>query len=181
MTNSSSKEMDAANHGLIINHTRIRAFDTFNEQYSAKAIEICQLLKEFQIYLVLDYDSQYFNSVNMEENDPFGYYIEVKTGRASDAIAEIMVNKTLCERLELTAQEMLAAVAHEVGHIMFYFHTEKEKWKGIDEEMICDEYVCRMGLKDEMVSLLKKMIDSGKYELEQTFSFRQRIDNINYE
>lgn len=170
--------MNAINHNLIINCTDISVFDAFNGEYSKKAIEICSLLQEFQIRIVCVCESPYAKKL-MVENDAFGYYMEVNSGKASNANAEIIVNPTMCDRLGLTDREMLAAVAHEVGHIMFYFHTEKDKYNGNIEEMICDSYACRMGLKDEMISLLKKMVESGECSQNQVKQFKLRINYIN--
>jgi len=169
--------MHMTNHELIINSTGISAFDSFNGEYSSKAIEICDLLMQFQIKIVHDYDSLFAEDV-MRENDAFGYYLDKGSYNASGTYAEIIVNVSMCKRLCLTDAEMLAAVAHEVGHIILFFH-EKKAWShGDGEEMQCDDYACKMGLKEEMVSLLNKMIDSGEYEQEKTECFRRRIEYI---
>ena len=169
--------MCKTNYELIINHTGIGAFDVFNAKYSEKALEICSQLAAFQIHIVHHYDTPF--SDDMGDNDAAGYYIEPKSKDTSRRYAEIIINFAVCERFCLTDAELLAAAAHEVGHVIFYFLTDKEFFQGGNaEEMLCDDYACRMGLKDEMVSLLNKMIASGEYEQEQNDNFRQRIEYI---
>ena len=64
--------------------------------------------------------------------------------------------------MKLSNHEMYAAIAHEVGHVIFFFKEEKENKKDF-EEIICDYYACLMGLAESLVSLLNKLIRSGDY------------------
>lgn len=55
--------------------------------------------------------------------------------------------------MELTTKDKLAAIAHEIGHIIFFFLENKS----IDEELKADEFACKMGLSIELLGLLEKI------------------------
>ncbi len=147
---------------LIKNKTEFEVFDTFNEKYSELAISLCCFLAKFQIIAISNYESEHIDDIGMKESDPFGCFIDKTEYDASSTYAEIVINKKKCEELELSDQEIHAAIAHEVGHVIFYFLENKENKKEI-EEVICDQYACRMGLADSLCSLLDKLISSRDY------------------
>lgn len=147
---------------LIKNRTGLKVFDTFNEKYGEIAISLCYLLAKFQIIAISTYDSEHIDDIGMKQSDPFGCFIDNTEYDGSSTYAEIVINIKKCEELELSDQEFHAAIAHEIGHMIFYFLENKENEKDI-EEVICDQYVCRMGLADSLFSLLDKLIGSGDY------------------
>ncbi len=149
-------------HQLIKNKTELEVFDTFNEKYSEFAISLCYLLTMFQIFAISTYDSEHVDDIGMKVSDPFGCFINKTEYDASSTYAEIVINKKKCEELELSEQEIHAAIAHEIGHVIFFFIEDKENKKDM-EEVICDQYACRMGLADSLISLLDKLISSGDY------------------
>ena len=146
-------------HQLINNKTGLEVFDTLNEKYSEIAISLCYILAKFQIIAISTYDSKHIGDIGMNESDTFGCFIDKTEYDASSTYAEIVINKKKCEELELSNQEIHAAIAHEIGHVIFYFIKDKENKKDM-EEVICDQYVCRMGLADSLASLLDKLICS---------------------
>ena len=150
-------------HNLIVNKTNLKELESFNKNFSDKVISICPLLSKFQIHIVKHYDSQYLVETKFNPNDIFAYYLKKESICASTIYAEIIVNEDLCIKLQLTKNELFAAIAHEIGHIIMFFHTEKEQFQGQAEEIYCDTYACRIGLSDSLITLLNKMIDSGLY------------------
>ena len=114
------------NYPLIINKTKLKVFDTFNKENSGLAISICPLLKKFQINAIAMSDSKHVYDIGMEDYDPFGSYIYKSQYDASSTYAEIVINENRCTELNISEQEMLAAIAHEVGHIIFFFLEDKE-------------------------------------------------------
>ncbi len=150
------------NNQLIINKTELEVFDTFNKKYCNIAISICCLLAKFQIVALRINDSEHITDIGLNEYDPMGFYINKTEYDASSTYAEIVINEKKCEELELSSHELYAAIAHEVGHVIFYFREDKENKKNM-EEIICDQYACRMGLADSLISLLDKLIGSGDY------------------
>lgn len=160
---------------LVINKTNISAFDTFNSEYALKAISICNILSKFQIIAVDYNDSLYVDKIDLKEFEAFGNYINKEEYDASSTYAEIIVNESVCSKLRLSEQEMMAAIAHEVGHIIFYFKTNKEDFQGQAEEVSCDTYACRMGLAIPLCSLLEKQIYTGDYQMELVNQMKNRL------
>lgn len=151
------------NYHLIVNKTKFEVFDTFNSKYASKAISICPVLGKFQI-VAMNYDeSSHIHDVDLKDYEAFGSYINKAGTEPSSTYAEIIINERVCDRTKLSEQEMIAAIAHEVGHIIFYFKTNKEDFQGQGEEACCDIYACRMGLSKPLYSILEKLICSGDY------------------
>jgi deoxycytidylate deaminase len=162
-------------HQLIVNKTIVKAFDTFNSEYALKAISICNILSKFQIIAVDYNDSLYVDKIDLKDYEAFGFYINKVGIEPSSTYAEIIVNERVCERMGLSEQEMIAAIAHEVGHIIFYFKTNKEDFQGQAEEVSCDTYACRMGLAIPLCSLLEKQIYTGDYQMELVNQMKNRL------
>jgi hypothetical protein len=159
---------------LVNNTTNVSAFDTFNEFYAPKAVQICPILKKFRINIVSHNITKYAKEAQLCENDAFVYYLkQEKDNDASSVYAEIIVNTDICNKLQLTEQELLAGVAHEVGHIIFYFRTDKDQLHGF-EEINSDYYASEMGLLHPLLTLLRKLITSGLYPDELVEQMRQR-------
>ena len=160
---------------LVINRTNISAFDTFNREYALKAISICSILGKFQI-IAVDYDdSLYVDKKDLKEYEAFGNYINKEEYDASSTYAEIIVNESVCSKLRLSEQEMMAAIAHEIGHIMFFFKSDKEKYGGQAEEVFCDQFACKIGLAKPLNTLLNKLVLSGDYKEELVRQMKNRI------
>ena len=162
---------------LINNKTRMKVFDTFNEEYAELAISICNLLGKFQIHALYHYDSKHLDDIGFDEFDSFASYINKEEYDASSTFAEIVVNEDKCKELCLTELEMLAAIAHEVGHIIFYFHTDRERNIGL-EEFLCDKYACRMNLATPLESLLRKLANNRDCSNDIQNILFQRIEFI---
>ena len=163
------------NYHLIVNKTKLEVFNTFNREYASKAISICPVLRKFQIVATNYDESSHIHDVDLKDYEAFGFYINKVGIEPSSTYAEIIVNERVCERMGLSEQEMIAAIAHEVGHIIFYFKTNKEDFQGQAEEVCCDTYACRMGLAIPLCSLLEKLIDSGDYQMELINQMKNRL------
>lgn len=160
---------------LIVNKTKFEVFDTFNSKYASKAISICPVLGKFQI-VAMNYDeSSHIHDVDLKDYEAFGSYINKAGTEPSSTYAEIIINERVCDRTKLSEQEMIAAIAHEVGHIIFYFKTNKEDFQGQAEEVSCDTYACRMGLAIPLCSLLEKQIYTGDYQMEFVNQMKNRL------
>lgn len=72
-------------------------------------------------------------------------------------------------QLELTTNDKLAAIAHEIGHIIYFFLENKP----IDEELKADEFACKIGLSRELLGLLGKMKKANIYD-ETTSKYLER-------
>lgn len=163
---------------LIKNKTSIGTLDLFNESFSSIAISLCPLLNKFSIYIVSHLKTNHANETLFNENDTFSYYVRKEEEDASSTYAEIIVNEDLCNNLSFTIQEMLAAIAHEIGHIIMFFRADKDVIQSL-EEFCSDNYACQMGLATPLYSLLNKLINSGLYSEAQIKIMQKRLYFIN--
>ena len=148
---------------LIKDKTNSGLQDLLNEVLMSKAILICPILNKFSIDMVNYWDSNSVEEVNLRKNDAFSYFLKKEGFDPSTTYAEIIVNKDLWSSLCLTNKEIMAGIAHEIGHIILFFRSDKEDIKGQAEEVCCDDYACRMGLASHLLTLLEKLIKSGLY------------------
>lgn len=138
---------------MIENHTQNKLYDEFDELYGKKAIAICPLLSKFNI---LVYTKERYEIAEVKEKlpeiewdgSPLAFSLNKPDGDASLTLAIIVVDENCCELLELTNEEIMASTAHEVGHIIFFFLTNKTIYDNVGEEIMADEYAVRMGLGD---------------------------------
>ena len=160
---------------LVINRTNISAFDTFNREYALKAISICSILGKFQIIAVDYNDSLYVDKKDLKEYEAFGNYINKEEYGVSSTCAEIIVNEIVCSKLRLSEPEIMAAIAHEIGHIVFFFKSDKEQYVGQAEEVYCDQFACKIGLAKPLYTLLNKLVLSGDYQEELVQQIKNRL------
>ena len=73
---------------------------------------------------------------------------------------------------------MLAAIAHEVGHIIFFFLDGKESYDKEAEEMKADSYVKKVLLEYHSIETLKCLINSGSYPKEMCAQMERRIERL---
>lgn len=163
---------------LIENRSDISCLSFFNEEFRSKIEELCPLLKQFTIYIVNKNDSKFTNDAHLDDNDAFGFYLVKDQAPISSTYVEIIVDKKICQKLNLTQSEMMAAIAHEIGHVIKFFRVDAEDLQGLEEEVCCDMYACRIGLATPLYSLLCKLIDSNLYNQEQSAMIKNRLLSI---
>lgn len=163
---------------LIINKTNIAIFDEFNKYYE-RAFLICSILKKIKINIVNSEESLYKKASDFCSTDVFAFYLNKTEADASNTYVEILFNEYLSRKLGLTPQELLAGIAHEIGHVIFYFRDDKEECKEY-EEFISDFYAHQIGLKIPLVSLLQKLVSFELYPKEQNESILLRIKHLIY-
>lgn len=163
---------------LILNKTGINIIDDFNVEYATQAIEICPLIREFQILVLYYNQSKHKKQLCLKKYDAFGYYISDEDGQASSTYAEIAINEHALNELSLMPQEILAALAHEIGHIMLFFNTKREQYKGQGIEVYCDQIACRIGLAKPLKSLLEKLLQNEHLPHELIQQIKNRIQFI---
>ena len=167
-------------HQLITNKTSIEAFDIFNREYGSKALSICPELGEIAIIAVYHNESSDEGSFN--DYDALGFYYDYLTTPKS---AEVIINEEACNRLELTEEEMLAAIAHEIGHIK-YTELNQTSTQGQVSEIESDDFAFSLCLGKPLIMLLMKLLKSQILpdELKQMINNRLlflMIDKILYD
>ena len=156
---------------LIINKTCIEAVNDFNRLYGQKAINLCPELNNITINAVCHDDSLHLSELNLNSNDAFAYYFYFE---ASPKTAEIVINKEVLLRQGMDNEDIQAAIAHEIGHIIS-IENYGDCFKELTAEVLSDDYASKIGLRNQLISLLKKMKDSGEYYDFQLRWFEKRI------
>lgn len=157
---------------LIINKTDIEAVNDFNRLFGLKAISICPELYNITINAVYHNDSQHLSELNLNSNDAFAYYFYYET---PPKIAEIVINEKVLLRQGMENADIQAAIAHEIGHIIS-IETHGDCNTGLIAEILSDNYASKIGLRNQLISLLKKMKDCGEYYDYQLRGLEKRID-----
>lgn len=171
---------------MIENHTANKIFDEFEKCYTEKAIGICPYLSKFPIHV---YTKEQYDVSEVKErlpeidweDSPLACSMNKTEDDASSMLAVVVVDESCCELLGLTNEEIMASAAHEVGHIIFYFLSNKAIYDKFGEEIIADEYATRMGLGNQLKSALIKLKSSDLYPEVQRNLMRIRIQRIDFE
>ncbi|MCM1152652.1 MAG: hypothetical protein NC328_03240 [Muribaculum sp.] len=71
---------------------------------------------------------------------------------------QIYLSETEIGRLGLTNPEIFAAIAHELGHILYHTHP----W-GYDAETRADTLAAELGLGTQMISVIEKIIACRRF------------------
>ena len=159
---------------LIKNTDNIEVFDMFNKKYGQKVLSLFPELNEIEIHAVNHNNATTIAQKDLDEKDTFAFFFNEKE---NPKYAEIIINKDACKLFDFSEQELMAAIAHEIGHII-----KRVRLNFViieqDEEIISDDYVCKIGLGSPLLSLLNKFVNSGFYLEKALEPIRQRIHII---
>ena len=141
-------------------------FGKFSHYYGGTLISICHLLTKFKIhvYTLEQYlaFADNFPKIEDVENQLFACFVKNDTPHAETTVAGLVFTQSLIDELELTESEQFAAIAHEIGHILYFYLENKNSYPS--EEVYADSVACRIGLKDSILSVIDKLICCGKYQ-----------------
>ena len=151
-------------------------FGNFCQLYGSSLTSICPLLTTFKIriYTLEQYLASADNLPQIEdvENQLFACFVKNDTRNSETTVAGIVFTQSLVDELDLTDSEQLAAIAHEVGHIMYFYLEHKDYYP--NEEAYADSIPCRIGLRDSIISVLEKLMFCGRYkDLEEMLKMRK--------
>lgn len=148
-------------------------FGHFNDRYGDILINHCPQLAKFQINILTS--DEFCSSpgdlpmIELNSLDAFAYSSDLQEDDAAFTKAGIIINPTQIERLELTEEEQYAAIAHEIGHIIFRFSSLKDHYSDtLGQEVFADLVACEIGLHQQLLTIIHKLINSGMYA--DTFS-----------
>ena len=141
-------------------------FGRFNALYGEALTEYCPLLKDFQIDIltVEEYRANPGNLpiIEINEEDAFACSSDLQEDDAAFTTAGIIFNQDCIDRLGFTEEEQYAAIAHEIGHIIYRFSCLKEQFFGPQgKEIYADKVPCEIGLAKQMLSSIQKLESSG--------------------
>lgn len=88
---------------------------------------------------------------------------------------KIYISEREIGNLGLSSPELFAAIAHELGHILYHTHP----WAH-DAETRADTLAAQLGLRDQMISVIEKIIASRRFRhitsmLVQRIQFLQHL------
>ena len=155
---------------MLVNHSILKEFNDFDNLYS---VELCQRYKHLNQFKIHCYSiSDYQNlddaiPLSGFENDSFGFAIDKKGGKYSSTSAYIIYVPEICQKLQLSSDEIHACIAHEIGHIIHYFNESLKGASSLLIEIKADEIAKILGISDNLSEALSKLIDSGLYSEEQ--------------
>lgn len=140
-------------------------FGRFNAHYGDILADNCPPLQEFQIAILTKEEFEVnpgdLPMIDLDENDAFACSSDKQEEAASSTKAGIIFNQAVIEHLGLTEEEQYAAIAHEIGHIIYRFSSLKEQYPGEQgQEIFADKVASEIGLRSQLLSVIQKLESS---------------------
>lgn len=144
-------------------------FGRFTHAYRNEFFSRWPLLESFDIdiFTVDEYlglPNEILRKVMIDDirEQSFASFIYKKEVAIETTNAGIIYNESLIRQLGLTESEQFAAIAHEIGHILYFFLENKRDYPELQgEEIYADKLACEIGLAAEMLSTIEKLERSG--------------------
>ena len=159
-------------------------FGEFNSLYGDCLASICNLLLKFKIDIhpIEQYKKLSSSVPRIEDIDtqPYAMYIYNDSQSAETTTAGIVFNDPLIKSLSLTKEEQFASIAHEIGHILYYYLENKDAYPNPQgEEIFADKIACEIGLSASLLSVIDKLENSGWYsDILSRFGMRKMLLSI---
>ena len=145
----------------IRNNTPCDIYDEFTQKHSSQIIQRCPLLAKFNIDILLidEYIKQRECLPHIEnvDREVMSCYIVKECEDISRTKAGIVINQSAISSLNLTNAELMAVFAHEIGHIAFFFHSNKNNMDSVCEEIYADSYATSIGLGNSLCNVLENL------------------------
>lgn len=158
---------------MLDNKTSNKIIDTFNYKYAQLLIDKCNVLSNHTILVLSKTQYQYCELYNEFKNVD---YDDTPLWFVHSSINDdfvIIIDFEFCSRLKLSDDEIMASIAHEIGHIMYYFHDNYDDNDDMLKELIADRYAIGIGLGKPLISTLEKLI---KYHEDSCQVIKMRVD-----
>lgn len=162
---------------MFVNHTLDNIFDDFKRKYIQCIYAHYHHVCNVSIHCL--YTEQYLQLKNVPsfdtlDNDPFAFAC-IRNEETNLVEAYIIYSPSICNVLMLNEDELNAAIAHEVGHIVHYFNEALHGLPQICQEIKADEIVSLLDLKESLISTLYKLINSKRFTESQCNDLIKRI------
>ena len=169
---------------MIINHTDLKEFDIFEEKYSNILVSSYNHIKKCEIHCYTSEKYRILEKVpiaDFSHNDVMGFAFD-DTNEDNNINAAIIISPHMCNKLRLSGSEILSAIAHELGHIIYLNNEMVRNASTCFQEIYADGIAARLGLSQSLILLLKKLKTSNLYSQEQIicFDFRIKMLEINF-
>lgn len=167
---------------LFNNHTSDNIFQDFEQKFKPILYQKYPHLSTLHIdcYTVVQYNQQ--KNIPLIDglcNDTFAYSIDVTNdGEQNKVFAAIVISPELCELFNFTEMEKMAAIGHEVGHIIHHFNETLSNAGNMMVEIKADEVVAKLGMAEPLKSVLHKLRSSNRYSKEQCQLMDLRIQML---
>lgn len=175
-----------AMNDVIDNRTKLMFFDCFNMRYSDQILALCPLLSKFKIAAItveeyLHIAESFSTMISDIEKQMYSCLVDKKEYDASSTRAIIIANIDLYTKFNLSVDEHISAIAHEVGHIIHFFKDDKDS-DIVAEELYADGIASKLGLASPLYSVLDKLSQSDLYEksINEQLKLRMRSIRILY-
>lgn len=160
---------------MFYNHTNNKIFDDFEHKYKDDIYALFPHISDIEIHFFNTEQYQQLEDVpgfDTLDYDAFAF----SCNRINDiVIANVIFSPSICSALNFSFDELTAAIAHEIGHIIHYFNTALVDAPCIYTEMKADEVVAQLKLRKPLIKVLEKLIQSGKYSVSQCNDMTKRI------
>lgn len=148
---------------MFVNHTQECAFDIFESRFKKQLIAQYPHIKDVVIHCYTI--NQYRQLLDVEplvwNNDTFAYSVS-RTSDYPNVYASIIYSPEHCNNLGLNIEEMVSAIGHEVGHIIHYFNEALDRRDSRLAEIKADEVAVELGIGQNLISVLNKLISISK-------------------
>ena len=163
-------------------------FGRFNARYGDALVNYCPLLSKFQIniltveeYKALPDGTPLIDDI---EKEAFACFIQKEGETADTTNAGIIFNQSQIDFFDFTEPEQHACVAHEIGHILYFFLDNKSDYSDpYGEEIYSDSIATRLDLSSNLLSSIEKLGASGLFP-DSISRFGKRVmslQSISYE
>lgn len=165
---------------MFYNHTKDSIFERFEQQYNSLIHNAYPHIAKLCIhcYTIEQYSHLHdVQTIHESEYDTFAFAFN---GIHYPIFAAIIYAPPLCEQLKFTDEEMFAAIAHEIGHIIHCFNVSLKDAGDAVIEIKADEVVVQLGLKDQLKAVLNKLKSSNLYSQHQCNLMNLRLKYIDW-
>lgn len=150
---------------MFINHTLDNIFVDFERKYEQCIYTQYHHICNVSIHCL--YTEQYLQLKDVPtfdtlDKDPFAFSCK-RIEETNLVEAYIIYSPSICNSLKFNGDEINAAIAHEVGHIVHYFNESLQGLPQICQEIKADEIVSLLDLKESLISTLYKLINSKRF------------------
>lgn len=152
---------------LFENLSNSRIFEEFERMTAEAVFSICYILKKFKIKVITIEDYRQLTNVpSIEglEKQPMANFVFKYEQDASTTLATIIVNEKVCKSFGFSKSELFAIIAHEIGHIIYFFSDCKDPENKQAEEIFADHIAELLGLKNELKEVISKLITSDFFD-----------------
>lgn len=150
------------------NVNTLQVVNDFEDTFGTKLVANYPELRDCNINIYTDIKGDGFiKRFNDKDNSPY---------TSNHVVREIMRSEDVFNECDFTREEEFAIIAHELGHFVAGVRGEKST-DNMEEESRADAMAVFLGLKEEMISAIRKMIDLNIHP-ENNAEMEERINHL---